>query len=302
MSMRFRVPLYTRASDRGIGDCPAQWHIANQGIEEHTASWFELGTALHTTIEECMGEGLTLRRARNRAWKNVRERIAEYEDYKPMLWSPNRPKEELEEISKRLITNWYHDWMSDDTHRIIPWVYWPPRMEVFIVVPPDLTPEGIAGIRTQADALFTCRRCKGDVIVDWKTGRTRRSDPVQLQTYRYGLELLGFRMCSCEDRGWGFFYHLEHRKLQQVEEYDVAEVEWMMASSQATKKELPIKAIPSWKCDWCVGRSVCPIWEQDPADQSVRQVTIELNRERYEWIEDPTIMEGSSQLEGDSNG
>jgi len=293
MSTKLPIPLYTRSSDRSIADCPAQWHIANQGIEENTASWFELGTALHTTIEEVIEENLTLRRARNRAWKNVASRIAEYENIKPMLWSPNRPKEELEEISKRLISNFYHDWqmgvIADKNARIIPWVVWPPRMETFITLRPDQTPEGVAGIKTQADALFMCNRCKGTIVVDWKTGRTRRSDPLQLQTYRYGLEGMGERFCACKDRGWGYFYHLEHRKVQQVDEYAPNEVEWMIASSQRTKKDEPIVAIPSWKCDWCVGRSVCPIWKVDSADAEVAQVTLDLNRSRYEWIADPTL-------------
>lgn len=295
------IPLYTRSSDRSIGDCPAQWHIANQGIEENTASWFELGTALHYTIEQAILEELTLRRAQNRAWKNVKARIKEYEDIAPMLWSPNRPKEELEEISKRLITSWWNDWMAPEaTTDLGRPVTWPPQLEVFITIPPDLMPTGLAGMRTQVDAMFKCRQCKGQVLVDWKTGRTRRSDPTQLQIYRYGLELLGERFCKCNP-AFGFFYHLEHEKLQPVEEYDADEVIWVITDSQRTKKETPIQAIPSWKCDWCVGRSVCPAWQEDDADAEAARGLIELNRQGYHWVSDPTTMVVPSK-QGEENG
>ena len=315
-----KIPLYTRSSDRSIASCPAQWHISNQGIEENTASWFEIGTALHLVAQHCIEREWSLKHTVRKAVEYVANHIQRGEEEAPMLWSHNRPRldevsrhgeviEGTERLSRRLITQWWEDWMLTDGPTsgpvIMPRLSWPPMLELFIEVSEADTPEGLAGIKTQVDALFTCRVCRGHVIVDWKTGRTLRHDPVQLQTYRYGLETgMGLRMCGCKE-GWGFFYNMEDGSLQQVTDYDWTEVEWMMASTQKTKRDEPIVAIPSWKCDWCVGRSVCPAWQQDPVDAEAAQILLDLNRERYIWVSDPTptlIEEPSPDDIGDIHG
>lgn len=287
---KIRIPLYSRASDRSIADCNFRWHAEQQGLEGIAgASWFDIGHAMHTVYE----------RGIKRQWKtaetyikHAQEEVLNWVEDGEMradlrnseyLVSKHRPIDHasLMDLAEHLAFSFYHNVVADGPYWLS--IYSPGwKLEQDLIVQPD-TPdwEWKAGAKTTVDALYID---DGQfLIVDWKTGRSRRSDPRQLQFYRYLLELQGLKPFPI----WGAFFHAEHGTWQIVEEYDPQEVEYLIGDSQVLKQVRP-EATPSWLCDYCPARNVCPAFAPHEFEAHLRQSIVEHGMTRYEYVTDPS--------------
>lgn len=285
------VPLYSRASDRSIGECSMRWHLERGGHDGVAgASWFDIGTAMHTVYELGI----------KRQWKTYETyakharaevgRLVEIGQMGalaadvPYLTSKHRPIHEaaLDELANHLALTFYSEVIVSPPEWLPPLYGGGWLLEENVRIPHDTVGwEHEAGASTTIDAMHLDDGTF--ILVDWKTGRSRKSDERQLQFYRYLLELQGYRPAYDV---WGAFFHAEFGQWQIVDEYDAQAVERMIASSQAQKKARP-EATVSWLCSYCPAQSLCPAWAEDEFDAAVLRARVDEQRKRYNFLLDP---------------
>lgn len=282
------IPLYSRASDRSIEECSFRWHAERGGMDVAGASWFDIGTGMHTAYEEAIKGEWDLPTLTKFAVEEVLNLVTLGLDVtgggENYLTSRHRPIDtaSLTHLAVHLSGTWYNDIVLDPPDWLPP-VYggeW--LLEEVVEIPHDHPEwEWEAGASTTIDALHP-----SGILVDWKTGRSRSSDKRQMLFYRYLLELKGMEFTS---EPWAAFYHAEHGKWQTLDQwdYDPDEIEQLIGSSQALKKARP-EARASWLCDYCPAKKLCPAWADDQFDAQVLQQQVEVNRSKYVYLLDPS--------------
>lgn len=286
-----KVPLYSRASDRSIEECNFRWHAERSGrVEIAAASWFDIGTAMHNVYERgIQRKWKTVKPYRTHAVKEVTTLVSDglmgsMAAGVNYLTSKHRPIDDwhLETLAEELAESFFEN-VIENPPAWLPDVYSDHWLLEHNVRIPSNTPhwDFEAGASTTIDALWGDTR--NFLLVDWKTGRSRSSDPRQLQFYRYLLELQGWEASTSV---WGAFFHAEYGTWQIVEEYNPDEVEHLIATSQNLKKARP-EPRPSWLCDYCPAREICPSWADDPYEAELLQQIADYRRTSYVYELDP---------------
>lgn len=289
MEKRKTIPLYSRASDRSLSECTFRWHADQQGLAEAGASWYDIGHGMHETYE--MGierKWKTQRPYIQHAVRRVSELVNLGSTIMPeYLVSKHRPidKTSLDALSTELAMSFYWNVVKHPPEWM-PHVYEDGWLLEHNVQAQSSEWEFKAGASTTIDAFWPGVDGADPLLVDWKTGRSRRSDPRQLQFYRYLLELQGYEFGKTA-QPWGAFFHAEHGTWQIVDEYDPQAVEQLIGSSQVLKQVRP-EASPSWLCDYCTARSVCPAFAPDEYEAHLRTSIVEHGVGKYEFAIDPT--------------
>lgn len=258
-----------------------------QGAPHQGASWYAIGTALHTAYERVLKKPpVRMSTAQRWARKEMEAEIAKLE--RPFLESPHRPidgKSEYE-LADQLMENFWVD-VIETPHPMAQSLHTFELEKNVVVRSTDW--EWSAGASTTIDYLGWDIWHQGKdnlvtdgfTIIDWKTGRSRSSDPMQLQFYRYLLERLGYQ--ATQNGPWGAFYHAEHRTWQEVEDYDIDAVERMITETQLLKQLPHPEPRPNWFCDYCPFKISCPAWQEDEHDEHVAQTQMEENIKLYDF-------------------
>lgn len=281
------VPLFTRASDRNILDCAFRWHADQQQLGTG-ASWYAIGTALHSTYERILKQQpKRLSTAKRWAREYMEAEITAIPA--DSLWSRSRPPEEIYDLAEVLVTNFWEDVYTKaytaDLH--VEWGWAEMQYDLERVVSIENTHPNwyfTGGAETTIDCVVWLDG--RFMVLDWKTGRSRSSDPRQLQFYRYALEVLGFE--ARKDYPWGAFYHAEHRTWQVVEDYDPQDVERMIGESQVLKQVRHPEPTPTWVCDYCTVRPYCPAFAGTANLEEQLQLRVEAGIKNYRFLLNPS--------------
>lgn len=290
------IPMWTRASDLrtltlGSG-CEGQWLLSHlYDGELPDAVWFILGTSIHTAIEETILNDLSIEDMVASAHIDKQVMLAEARDNGIIQQTSARAKRGLDTLDtdiERMCDKWWKDVhpSSPDRMDVYANYQWPPVVEHEI----NIEVEPGHRLITTVDAIFT--GINGQVpfgeetlIVDWKTGSTKKAHPSQLQTYAFGLSKEG--MFDTESQKVvGMFHHTDHSLGQYVYDYwgDTV-VSQHVARTYRNKKQLLESGAtfnPDWWCGYCTAKAVCPV----EGEGSFKEVAIRvLEAER---IEEPT--------------
>lgn len=274
------LPVWSRASDirtlaLGSG-CQGQWALSHlYSGELPDAVWFILGTSLHTAIEEVITDELTLDEMIDVAHTDKMMMLAEANDVIEQT-SARRKRHlgTLDDDIDRMCKKWWDDVHPSSPTRMKQYndYDWPPTVEHVIDIG-----EGEDRLITTVDAIFTGGERFGEetVVVDWKTGATKKSSDSQLHVYAYGLSREGmFDTDRQVTLGW--FHHVDHSLTQHVHDYWGDEV--VGAQIRAThrikggiKQNGELVFVPDWFCGYCTARTKCPVMGQgDMAEIKLR--------------------------------
>lgn len=276
------IPFWTRASDiRTLilsGGCQGSWILQKLYADElPDAVWFILGTSIHTAIEETITNDLSLEDMKAEAHMDKMMMLAIAGD-NIIESASKRAKRGLHTINDdidRMCDKWWKDVHPSSKERLP--VYnnyaWPPTVEHIIDVGKDET-----RLITQIDALFHGNDKFGEaqLIVDWKSGATKKAAPSQLHTYAYGLQQEGLFDADGQVVV-GLFHHIDHSAVQWVHDYwgdDVvaAHIRSTYANKDRMLSSGDINFAPDWWCGYCVAREKCPIEGQG----NYQEITVRL--------------------------
>lgn len=272
------IPLWSRASDirtLALGQgCEGQWYLSHLYRGElPDAVWFILGTAIHTAIEETILHDYTLDEAIEIAHTDRRMMMHDAEANGIIQQTSARAKRGLHTIEddiNRMVKKWWDDVHPSSPSRLP--VYndydWPPTVEYVIDVGIDET-----RLITTVDAIFrgSQKFGEGTLVVDWKSGSTKKSHPSQIQTYAYGLKAEGLFDPTAQ-LVIGAFHHIDHSTLQFEYDYWGDEiVESWIRNTNLTKSHKDITFNPDWWCGYCTARAKCPVMgDGDMQDIKIR--------------------------------
>lgn len=255
-----------------------------QGWEPQGASWFAIGTGMHTAYERVLKKRpKRMSTAVRWAQKEVHKELDLIGD--DALWSKSRPPSQIDSLVEHLMHYFWNeviegapDWFTFQNM----------ELEKNVQISPERDDwQWKGGASTTIDYVARKPHTSNTIIVDWKTGRSKKSDPMQLMFYRYLLELEGYKFSK---RGgvWGAFFHAEYGEWQIVDEYDIDAIERMIGETQVLKQVPRPEPSPNWFCDYCVFKKVCPAWQEDDYDAEVGMHLLEDGVKLYSYITDPT--------------
>ena len=272
------IPLYNRASDVKTlhldGGCEASWLLKHLYPDETPgAVWFALGTAIHAAIEQGINNDWELFDLHGYGQAELDMLLAETETV--IEGTGKRNISTVNNDLHTLIDQWWEK-VHPSSPRRIP-VYnqykWPPTTEYEIELA-AIDGDELAGIDgdkaalyTTVDAIFhgTADAPFGEeiLVVDWKTGASKRAHPSQLQVYMYGLRRDG-TMKDLQTLP-GVFHHVAHENLQRVNTYVGDEVVQTWLDRTAMRKQALIEYgapvfNPQFLCNYCVSKVHCPIY------------------------------------------
>lgn len=289
-----QLPLYSRASDRDIFDCPGKW-VLNYLEEDRLpeTGWFMMGDTVHQTIEAIVLEDMTLEDAEYyyAAEWDATLGLAKLRDVDPpIIWSSKRDEATTHDIGLEAVRRWFDHVHPTGTDRLPVFedYEWPPRVEVLLSVEPGPRLEApLQGIRTEADAIFLPKRKRTPaMIVDWKTGSRAHASETQLHLYFYAARLAGELPWNSEFRGG--FVHLgagKEAKWQEAGAYpgDLNMKAMFDATTalKGTMKAGDVMFRRDWWCGTCRAREVCPVEGTGDIVKIRRQVM------DAEWITSP---------------
>jgi hypothetical protein len=181
------------------------------------------------------------------------------------------------EISDALL-QWYRDVhpASDERMEFYNELEWPPLVEV------KFHGDGFAG---EVDAIFTRKDYGTQVIVDWKTGGSKKADESQLHFYHYGLSHASNISDYDNPAFEAFFHHVNHSHLQEAGDYYGDNViEGLLYFTYAVKTAGAYAAKPGWYCDYCECYSVCPAYNdtQDAVNELIQGAAYDTQHPDYE--------------------
>ena len=188
---RYQLDLATRSTDvRMVGNCPGSLALKHLGSEQTPATFLELGTRLHQTIEKSVLEDLDLDAALGWLCRAIDGDVEDLGHAEYVIESRARTLASMHDDARRLLTAWFDRVHPDSPKRLE--IYgsyqWPPRVEV-----PFLRSAESAGTKYPVwgtvDALFAAQHGDGLAVVDWKGGTNRQRDDYQLHHYRFGLDV-----------------------------------------------------------------------------------------------------------------
>lgn len=255
------IPLFTRSSDiRSLDECKARWWLEKIYADDlDEAGYFILGTGIHTGVEK-MIEGKSLKWATRHVTSFVLQSLSEAEEEgKEVRWTKRRTRDTVKDDIKRMLEKWWKDVHPDSPDRIKRYneFVWPPVVEHVIDV--TLPDEPDIRLHTTVDAIFEHETGEFNAIVDWKSGATAKGNPMQLWTYRYGMQLEGdWELENAEL----WFHHIDHHKLEDALDYPGdAFVEDWIKTTQLYKEETIHTASPDWWCNYCRVKDKCPVFQ-----------------------------------------
>jgi len=262
---RFAIPMATRSTDVAtLEQCPGKWMLTQfMETQQAEATYFELGSALHETIEATILDDLDLDTAlytmdiRLDAW------IEGLEDSgKRVIETTDKTVDTVKDMADRMMRQWFID-VHPDSDKRLP-IYddyqWPPQVEhefrrdVGLKYP----------IWGSVDAIFQHQNLDaGLAIVDWKSGKGRAKD-FQLHFYEFGLAL--------DVPAVGWFHQLDRKrksaKIQMMEDDWPGTNEMLgdIAVAESTKQDLLdgwVEWNQDWWCNYCTVQEFCPVEGQD---------------------------------------
>lgn len=216
--------------------------------------WFMVGTATHEAIEfACRNPEATQDQVIERAIRSLGR--LQREAHAGIITTRKRTLEAAHQEVIEFVTNWW-DAVHPDSPNRMP-IYdnyeYPPKVEVRF---------NGDKYSAEVDAIFTHKTDGTTAIVDWKTGGSSKADENQLQFYRYVMD----------EPASAWFHHLKKNSLQEASEYPGDDViaGWINWAIKAKLNKM-FQPFPSWSCDYCSARSVCPVFNdtQDEVDDLI---------------------------------
>ena len=263
------IPLWSRASDirtLALGNgCEGQWLLSHLYPDDlPDAVWYILGTSIHTAIEETILHDYTLEEMIEIAHVDRRMMMHEARENGIIEQTSKRRKRGLHTVEDdidRMCRKWWNDVHPSSPDRIKDYndYNWPPTVEHVIDIG-----EGETRLITTVDAIFegSDKFGEGKLIVDWKTGSTKKAHPSQVQVYAYGLKQEG--LFDTDQIVQGAFHHVDHSMLQYEYAYwGDATVEAWIKNTYDTKYRInttsAITFNPDWWCGYCTAKDKCPV-------------------------------------------
>lgn len=259
---RYQLPMPTRSTDVSMmQQCPGRWVLTHlREADQAEASFFILGTALHTAIENAIVFDLDEDWALNGMRQDIdRELERVNASDAPRIESSKRGFDTMHEDAERMLRQWFWSVHPDSAKRLP--IYdeyaWPPQTEVAW----DRLPQGHRyPAWGSVDALWTSKGItKHYAINDWKSGTSRQRSSDQIDFYRFGL-------------GHGdlpaWFHHLDKVRpssiIQMADPYPGDDaVRQRILATEAIKDGIledgHVTFNPDWYCGYCPVQHVCPV-------------------------------------------
>jgi len=287
------VPLYNRSSDiTGLNECHMKWWLGHLYPRSKDMVYFHVGTACHYGFEQNMLYDLSLEDTIDAATMEYQSLLTQTaaagRKYEGTSARGKRTKDTALKDIKSMTEKWYHHVHPDGIARLKMFdrFDWPATMIEHTIHTYVL---GVGAINTQVDAVFTETTTGRKEIWDWKTGGTAgKAKALQLQYYRYGLQLEGHIDPGQEGRVGGFVHCAFLDKpsgIQRVNEYlgDDIMQNWYM-QTRLRKQQDPWYGplcLQDWWCNYCVQREHCP----QEGDGDYMDLAERLGRVR--WLNEP---------------
>ena len=264
------IPMYSRSSDIKTfvtgEDCEGGWLLKHLYANElPDTTWFILGTAVHSTIEDSIENDWTLDEMLGDVDLNLMMAVGEATNgiLESTAKNAKRSKATMRDDAQRLTTRWYNAAHPEGNVRnpIFDLYDWPPKVEHRIVVKPrDMGRQ----LYTTVDAIFEGGPDgEAVMIVDWKTGSTTSAPHSQLQTYFFGGLEEGWIEEDANKLLVGRFFHVDHFKDEPVFDYygDTVIDTWIKRTHDTKMAMLDHGPAfsPDWYCKYCPARQACPL-------------------------------------------
>lgn len=260
MADQYTLPMPTRSTDvRQIHHCPGGW-LLSKFCQQTPASFFLLGSQVHSTVERSILNDLDLDQALAHARAGIDRQLAQLIPGQLVVESSKRGFASMHDDAVGLITNWFrfvHP-NSPDRLEIYNSYEWKPQTEV-----PFLRSAESAGTKYPVwgivDALFAAKDGSHHAVVDWKSSVSIQDSDYQLGHYRFGLNLP-------TARAW--YHNLDKTRagavIQEAHDYpgDPA-VRQRIVATEAVKEGIledrRVPFIPSSLCSYCPSQQACPV-------------------------------------------
>lgn len=258
--MTVRLPAHLSPSQISTLDkCSAQY-LLERGTpkedREEDGAWFLKGTVAHEAIEYCITNGATLETTLDWAMDALDRLVGQSQPLRYTSKLPDWPA--VVEQTERAITTWFFAVHPSSDRRLPEYekLKWPPQTELRFYT--DTKP----ALRLYIDAVFATKDGGYPVAIDWKTGNSYNSSPLQLQLYWWVLRYAGIAGRKTKIRAW--YHHLLARdggKIQPVDYYPGDEVMLhKIEMADRTKRQGLWDPNPSSFCSACLVQSKCPAW------------------------------------------
>ena len=281
--MKVLIPTITRSTEvrEYHSGCSLRYLLGFAQPEEpeshyHTthASYFTLGTVIHGAVEDILNYGTPLDTAIEKAQADLMEVIKASDE---TVYTSARPDATSTVLAvEELLTNWYADTMPDSDDQISYYraLDFPPYAEQ-VLYHPEIE------IESQIDAIFSFKpeaigNAGKTVVVDWKTGNSKKADSLQLHIYWYLMRKTGWVNPTEPFTGW--FHHLTHRSVQMADPYPGDEyVEALIYKAHAYKTMRLWTPDPGWYCKYCPHyETVCPLYNDVEYGELMKGLDIQL--------------------------
>jgi hypothetical protein len=239
--------------------------------QQAEASFFILGSALHTAIENAIvfdmdedwalgGLNATLNREIERVVDAINKNDVR------VIESSKRGFDTMIEDAERMLRNWFK-FVHPDSDKRLP-IYdgydWPPRTEVAFMSPAVRAGTAFP-VWGSIDAIFYGK--EGVAHVDWKSGASRQRNSDQLHFYAFGMQ---------EGNAEGFatwFHHLDKVQarsiIQHADPYPGDDaVRARILATEAIKGAICAGEYPQFNADWYC--NYCPVQHYCPVEGDVR--------------------------------
>lgn len=231
-----------------LSGCPLRGLLDKMYETGQRYGWNVLGSGLHLAIEKVALDDLDLDQAKDVAHEYIWDTIQKWgEAGHAVRYSNGRALDTLEDDVDSMLVDWFHDVHPDSSDRHFTYepYDWPFQPEVELSRP---------GFHTSIDAVFYPKTSgEGVGLADWKTGTSKKADPIQMWTYQWAWG--EFRNGGVQD---AWFHHLAHGEIQPIEDYPGDEYVAHLAEYTLYTQEnmtLRMQAKPHWVC----GRAdLCP--------------------------------------------
>lgn len=271
---RYQLPMATRSTDVSMmQQCPGRWLLTN--FYEQTqaeASFFILGSALHTAIENAIVFDMDADWAQQGMRANIERELERAAGAERRIESSKRGFDTMIEDAERMLGQWFRTVHPDSSKRLP--IYdeyeWPPVTEDQWFYHDGQTKYPQWG---SVDAAFLSKAGSHLALVDWKSGTSRQRNSDQLHFYMYGY-----------GGGRAWFHHLDKQQarsiIQHADPYPGDDVvRQRILATEAIKEGILEDGVVQFNEDWYC--NYCPVQHHCPVDGDVRnrdQNMIDLTR------------------------